>query len=75
MIKLARCLLVLTAAFFSTGCAALSLFTTTHEHHYENNPALEQRVEALEQRLAHMEHQGAASLTLPGPALNGSERP
>lgn len=47
-----------------TGCAALSLFSTTHQHHYEASDELQQRVESLEHRVMALE-QGAG-----GPALS-----
>ena len=54
-------LALLLSVATSSGCAALSLFSTTHEHHYETSPALERRLEAVEQRLSAIEQKDGAS--------------
>ena len=56
--------LCLLAICLSPGCAALSLFTTTHEHHYDTNPTVERRLDAIEQRLGAVER----SVSTPGTA-------
>jgi hypothetical protein len=60
--RLSRLVAVLPCAF--CGCAALSLFSTTHQHHYEASEQLQQRVESLEHRVMALE-QGTG-----GPALS-----
>lgn len=56
--------LVALAPCFMTGCAALSLFSTTHQHHYEGSEELQQRVDSLEHRVMALER------TNGGPALS-----
>ena len=64
-------LIALGFAPLASGCAALSLFSTTHEHHHECTPALQRRVEELEQRINVLEqptsHLGTSST---GPSLS-----
>ncbi len=55
--------IALLLAVTSNGCAALSLFSTTHEHHYDSNPTVERRLEAIEQRLSAVERSDAAAGT------------
>ena len=55
--------LAVLLAVTSNGCAALSLFSTTHEHHYDTNPTVERRLEAIEQRLSAVERSDAAAST------------
>lgn len=50
-----RCAALLLLTACCPGCAALSLFSTTHEHHYENNPEVNQRLSMLEARLEAMD--------------------
>lgn len=52
-------------AMTTSGCAALSLFSSTHEHHYDGNPEIERRLTALEQRFNTFEQ----SHTATGPAI------
>jgi len=52
-------------AITMNGCAALSLFSSTHEHHYDSNPEIERRLTALEQKFSAFEQSHTAS----GPAV------
>lgn len=50
-----RFALLAIAATMLSGCAALSLFSTTHEHHYENNPDVNTRLAVLEAKVDTLE--------------------
>ena len=67
-----RVLLLAIAATMLSGCAALSLFSTTHEHHYENNPDVNTRLAVLEAKVDTLEKAifpGRAGEPVVAPAL------
>jgi len=66
--------LILTA-LPTSGCAALSLFSTTHEHHYEPSPEVERRLSALEQRFNSFEqtHTASSSAVISGNTARSDE--
>ena len=52
---------VTAAACAASGCAALSLFSQTHEHtHHHGTPEIETRLRVLEERAATLEARLAA---------------
>jgi hypothetical protein len=57
--------LIAFVASTTNGCAALSLFSSTHEHHYDSNPEIERRLTTLEQKFSALEQSHTAS----GPAI------
>jgi hypothetical protein len=67
--------LIALVAMTTNGCAALSLFSSTHEHHYDSNPEIERRLTALEQRFSAFEqgHTAAGPAVLSGSGAATSE--